>query len=254
MLTEVVELTDLLKKIASDITFRPDDGAFRTKLATTAIADADEEFTEHFSADSSDIVVSISGHTFEEGILLFQVISDQGEQSLQCDLEELNTEERSDLAVQLSRLAAEQESPGSQGPAKTFIRRKMAAGMLTINQAAQGIGCSESFLKSKIPCTDYTYDEIDGKKIIREYFWSPQLIERLAQIKLNGVKTDDVKQIAEECCYGDCKWAEEILVSLARPKPAVKVGGTIPNGMTKQPAKVVSKGQVHNRHPRKKNP
>lgn len=253
MVSEIVELTAMLKKFAADITFRPDDGAFRTKLAETVIADADEEVTELFSAASSDIVVSISRHTFEEGIIRFQVSSDQGEQSLQCDLAELTAAERSDLGAQLTRLAAEQQSPLTLHP-KTFVRNKIAAGMLTIYQAAQRVGCSESFLKSRIPCTDYTYDEVDGKKVIREYFWSHQLIDRLSQIKQNGAKTEDVKQIADECCYGDCKWAEELLSSLARPKPAAKVGGTSPNGITKQPAKVISKVHSHNRQPRKKNP
>ena len=254
MVNEIVELTAMLKKIATDITFRPEDGAFRTKLADKVIADSDAEATELFSAATSDIVVSISSHTVKDGTIRFQVSSDQGEQSLQCDLSELNDDECSDLGTQLSRLAVVQQTPLTQGNPKTLVRNKMAAGMLTINQAAQGVGCSESFLKSRIPCTDYTYDEVDGKKVIREYFWSQQLIDRLSQIKTNGAKTEDVKQIAEECCYGDCKWAEELLASLARPKPAAKVGGTSPNGTIRQPAKVISKVHSHNRHPRKKNP
>lgn len=252
MVTEVVELTDLLKKLAADITFRPDDGAFRAKLTEMIIADADEEFTELFSAGTSDIVASMFGQTFEKGTIRFQVISDQGEQSLECDLSELNDDERSDLGGQLSRLSEGQQSPSTQASAKALVRRRMADGMLNINQAAQGVGCSESFLKSRIPCTDYSYDEVDGKKVIREYFWSQQLIDRLSQIKLNGAKTEDVKQIAEECCYGDCKWAEELLASLARPKTAAKVGGALPNGPAKQTAKVTPKAHTHNRHPRKK--
>lgn len=169
---------------------------------------------------------------------------------MECELAELNDDERSD--PELSGVIAEPQSPVSQIPAKTIVRRRMADGMLTITQAAQGIGCSENFLKSRIPCTDYTYDEIDGKKIIRDYFWSQQLIDRLSQVKQHGVKAEDVKLIAEECCYGDCKWAEEMLASLARPKPGGKIDGAAQNGATKRPTKIVAKMQTHNRHPRKK--
>ena len=126
--------------------------------------------------------------------------------------------------------------------------------MLDIHQASQKLGCSMNVLKSIIPCTDYSYREIDGKKEITEYFWSKKLIDRLCQIKMNGVEAEDVKYIADECCYGDCKWAEEILASLNRPISTHKVNGALPNGITKRPAKIISRELTHPRSSRKKHP
>lgn len=246
-------MTELLQKLTADITFRPDDGAFRSKLVEAVIDNADEEFAELFSESSSDILVSISSHTIEEGVIRFLVVSDLGEQSLECDFSVLNDREVRDLTGQLSILIAKQSPPETQGTPKVIIRKNVH-GMFDTHQAAQKLGCSQIFLKNKIPCTDYTYNEVDGKKEIKEYSWSISLIERLCHIKLHGAKTEDVEDIAQECCYGDCKWAEEILVSLGRPISTPKVDGALPKGITKQSAKIISKKFTNNRPSRKKNP
>ena len=126
--------------------------------------------------------------------------------------------------------------------------------MIDIHQASQKLGCSLNVLKSKIPCTDYTYLEIDGIKEIKEYFWSKELIDRLCHIKLNGVNTEDVKYIAEECCYGDYKWAQEILASLGRPNFTSKANGSLPNGIKNRSAKIISSKQTHPQSSKKKQP
>ena len=246
-------MIELLKKLRADVAFRPDAGVFRSKLLERAIDNADEKSAELFSAHNCDIQVSISSRTIEEGVIRFVVDSDLGEQSLECDLSVLNDGETRDLTEQLSRLIAEQSPPETHGAPKTIIRKNVN-GMLDTHQAAQKLGCSQIFLKSKIPCTDYTYREVDGKKEIIEYYWSMNLIERLCQIKLNGAKTEDVKYIAEECCEGDCKWAEEILVSLVCPISTPKDDGALLKGITRRPAKIISKGLTNNRPSRKKNP
>ena len=215
-----------------------------------AIADADEELAELFSESSCDILVSISGRTAEEGIIRFLVSSDRGENSLGCSLAVLNNAESSDFRQQLSRLVAEHVPSGAQSSPKVLVRKKIVEGMLNINQAAQGLGCSETFLKSKIPCSDYSYDEIDGKTVIKEYYWSQQLIDRLCQIKATGAKPEDVAYVAGECCHGDIKWAEEIVSSLFRPKSTPKVDVSVPG--SKRPEKNISRVHTNNRPPRKK--
>jgi hypothetical protein len=249
---ELEGLTGLMNKLNSDVTFRPDEGAFRSKLAEIVIADADAEFAELFSENSSDILVSFSGRSADEGIIRFQVSSDQGENSLECPLAVLNNDEIGDLGKQLSRIVDEQHPSVALASRKAIVRKKLVNGMLNINQAAQGLGCSESFLKSRIPCSDYSYDEVDGKTEIKDYYWSQELIDRLCQIKANGVTPEDVEYFAGECCHGDSKWAEETLVSLARPKSTPKVDGTSPNSNMKRPAKAVPRVHTHNRPPRKK--
>jgi hypothetical protein len=154
----------------------------------------------------------------------------------------------------VSRIVAEQLPSVAQASRKTVVRKKLVTGMLNINEAAQAVGCTESFLKSRIPCSDYSYDEIDGKTKIKGYYWSQQLIDRLCQIKSGGAKPEDVEYVARECCHGDSKWAEEILASLAPPKPRPRVEGTVPDGGLKPPAKAVPKVHRNNRRPRQKKP
>lgn len=246
-------MIELLKKLGTDVTFRPDSGAFRSKLVETVIDAADEGCAELFSERNCDIMVSISSRTIDEGVIRFVVDSDRGEQSLECDLSVLNDREISDLTGQLSRLILEQSSPETHGAPKVIIR-KNDTGMLDIHQAAQKLGCSQIILKSKIPCTDYSWHEVNGKKEIKEYYWSKNLIDRLCHIKMNGVKTEDVKYIAEECCDGDYKWAEEILVSLGRPISMRNIDAALPKSITKQPADIVAKELRKPQPSRKKHP
>jgi len=248
---EVVGLIELMSKLHSDVTFRPDDGAFRSKLAEMVIAD-DAEFAELFSESSSDILVSISGRTADEGIIRVLVSSDQGENSLECPFAALNNEEIGDLGKQLSRIVADQLPSVAQASRKVVVRKKVVSGMLDMNQAAQGLCCSEGFLKSRIPCSDYSYDEVDGKTEIKGYYWSQQLIDRLCLIKSNGAKPEDVEYVAAECCHGDSKWAVEMLASLAPPKPKSRADGALPDG--KLPTKIVAKVHRNNRRPQKKKP
>ncbi len=253
MKSEVVSVYEILKKLAADVTFRPDDGAFRSKLAEMVIANADGEVAELFSESSSDISVSISRDTIEEGIIRFLVVGDLGELSLECAFTELDDDEHNDLAEQLSRLVAGQ-TPSVTHDTQKVIVRKNINGTLDVHQAAQKLGCSQTFLKSKIPCTDYSYLEVDGKTEIKEYYWSEILIDRLCNMKLNGAKAEDVQYVAKECCDGDCIWAEEILVSLGSPISKPKSDDAVKRAITKRPAKNISKEQPNNRPPRRRNP
>jgi len=239
-------MIELLKNLVAAVTFRPEEGPLRAALAAKVLADADEERAELFSAENSDIKVTISRHTEEEGLIRFLVISDRGEQSLEYHLAELNELERADLREQLSRQAPEHRPVVSGGGAKVIVRKASASGMYTHQQAADKLGCSGEFLKNRIPCSDYSYDEIDGKKKLREYYWAQPLIDRLQQIKSSGAKPEDVKYVAAECCYNDSTWAEELLASL-RPKADSPGSG----GTKKHPSRHPSRGGS-NQHPERK--
>jgi hypothetical protein len=230
--SEEVYLPELLKKLSPDLTFRPDDGSFRSKLVEAVIDNTDEESAEIFSDDTCDIKVSISIHTIEEGTIRFLVVSDLGVQTLEIAISALNKEEIKDLYKQLSR-QVELHPPCSKQSSPKVIIRKNVNGMFCAHDASQILGCSQNFLKSRIPCSDYTYREVDGKKEIKEYYWSIILINRLRSIKLNGAKAEDVKFIADECCDGDCRWAEEIFVSLGFSMSSPKFDAELPNGMIK---------------------
>jgi len=240
-------MIELLKNLVAAVTFRPDDGPFHTALLAKLLADADEERAELFSAGNCDIKVTISQHTQQEGFIRFQVVSDLGEQSLECDLAGLSAVESADLREQVLRQTPEHRPGVSGGSNKVIVRKASSIGMYTQQQSADKLGCSGDFLKNRIPCTDYSYDEIDGKKVLREYYWSQSLIDRLLQVKLAGVKPEDVKYIATECCYGDSTWAEELLSSL-RPKTSGHGSG----GTKRHPPRFTPKGGSQPHPERKK--
>ena len=214
-------MNELLKDIAASVTFRPEEGPFRAALVAKVLTTADEEQVELFSTENCDIQVTVTGQTLVEGFIRFLVISDLGEQSLKCTLAGLTEPERVDFRGQLASHAAEHR-PVVAGGAKVIVRKASSAGMFTQQQAVERLGCSGEFLKNRIPCSDYSYDEIDGKKYLREYYWSQDLIERIQQVKANGAKPEDIKHIAVECCFGDSNWAEELLASLRPPVEAPK--------------------------------
>jgi hypothetical protein len=233
-------MQELLANIRSDTRFRPDEGAFRTKLIKSFLGAADEEFVELFSDRSSDILVSVSKMTAEEGIIRFWVFSDLGEQTAECALSEMNDEEITDLTNHLSRLVTEPQSPHqvSQTPPtpKVVVRKKPQEGMFGIQQVAQKLGRSQIIVKSTVPCSDYAYREVDGKKEITDYYWSQKLVERLCSCKLRGVTADDVTYIARECCDGDDAWAKEILVTLGCSLPTTGMVQTAAPNTEKVPS------------------
>lgn len=218
-------MNELLKNIADTITFRPEEGPFRAALVAKVLTYADAEHVELFSADNCDIHVSVSGQTLVDGFIRFLVNSDLGEQSLKYTLAGLTDPERTDFRKQLAGHSIEQRPSEAAGGAKVIVRKASSAGMFSQQQAADRLGFSLEVLRNRIPCTDYSYDEIDGKKFLREFYWSQTLIERLQQIKASGAKPEDVKYVAAECCFGDSSWAEELLASLHPPVEAPKSGG-----------------------------
>jgi hypothetical protein len=246
-------MKDLMEKLKSEIWFRPDDGAFRSRLVEIVIDNAGQERAELFSESNCDITVSISNSSVEEGLLRFRCLSDLGEQALECTLAALNHDQLGDLEEQLSQQVALQTPCSADAAAKAVIRKNIS-GMIDMHQASQKLGCSAVVLKSRIPCTDYTYREIDGKKEILDYFWSKQLIDRLCQIKLNGATAEDLQYIAETCCYGDHKWAEELVASLVRPNFTPKAKPSVPKGVKNQSAKIISSKRTPPHPSRKRQP
>lgn len=222
-----IKIGELINKLESEIVFRPEQGNFRSKLAEIVIDNGDEECEELFSKHNCDISVRIAKHTIEEGLLRFLCVSDLGEQWFDCEISALNHAEISDLEAQISQ----QITPptlASSNDAPKIILRKNVNGMYNSHQAAQRIDCSQSYLKKNIPCSDYTYREHKGAKEICEYYWSKKLIDRICHVKLNGVKAEDIEYIAKECCHGDLKWAEDILVSLGYTNITPNASASLP--------------------------
>ncbi len=220
-------ITELLKKLDAGVTFRPDTGAFRSGLVEIFITNVDEVCAELFSEHSCDILISVSEHTIAEGKVTFMVISDLGEHTLECTLSTLSDDAIRDIDEQLTR-HVQLHPKRSADVSPKVILRKNVTGMLDIHQAAQKLGRSQLFLKNNIPCSENTYHEVNGKQELKEYFWSRQLINCLCHIQVNGATAENTKYITEECCEGDSKWAEEIILLLDQRTPTPKRGGALP--------------------------
>lgn len=223
MNTEItLEIKSLLDSLGENASFRLSNGLLYTKLTDAFLEAVDEVAGEMISGNNYDILVRVAEYD-DDIIINCQLDSDNIDQELEIKLSDLDADELSEIYSKINLLTA--SAPTISSPSKIIIRMSSPHGMLDVNHSASKLNCSPLYLKSKIPCTDYSYQEVNGIKEIQEYYWSEDLIDRLFQIKSNGVKTADVQYMAEECCHGDYKWAEEILNSLVTPISTPKKDG-----------------------------
>jgi hypothetical protein len=226
-----LEIESLLNSLGGNATFRLSKGILHRKLTEAFLEAVDEVTGEMISVSDYEIYVSVSEYD-GEFIINCRLDSDNIDQEQEIRLSDLDAAELSEVHSKINLLSAPISAVSSSQ--KNIIRKHSPDGMLNINHSASRLNCSQIHLKSKIPCTDYSYQEINGIKEIKEYYWSEDLIDRLCQIKENGVKTEDVQYVATECCHGDCKWAEEILNSLVPPISTQKDGRSAPQSLSKR--------------------
>ena len=200
-------------EIVADVIFWPEDGAFISKLVEMA----NEKFGDFFSEVNCEIQVSASGRPNGHCLIRCVVNSERGEQRLECVSSDLDQDELDDFREQLAHhTTIPPQSTTAQDTPKVIIRKKMN-GLLDSHQAAQKLECSQIFMKENIPCSDYSYNVVNGTKQIKEYYWSKDLVDRLCHIISHGASEEDMKYIAEKCCNGDSKWAREILDLIGQP-------------------------------------
>lgn len=221
-------ILDLLSRLHGHAYFRPDHGPLRERL-TDAVLDALEGEAAEELSGGFDLEVSIGRQDEDpQPMVMYNVdapgVVHQGE----IAVSDLSDREMDDLSGYLERLtpAAEPAEPAVQG--KNVIRKKPEGDHHLKDAASARLKVSPEWLKSVIPCTDYSYDEIDGKKYIRDYYWSKDLIERLFKIKNSKTTPEDLQYVAKECCEGDTDWAKDLIARLKspnRPEPAAKEQG-----------------------------
>lgn len=245
-----LEIESLLNSLGGNATFRLSKGILHRKITEAFLEAVDEVTGEMISVSDYEICVSIA--EYDGGFIInCRLDSDDIDQELEIKISDLDAAELSEVYSKINLLSSPETTMTSQS--KTITRKHSPDGMLNINHASSKLNCSQLHLKSKIPCTDYSYQEINGINEIQEYYWSLDLIDRLCKIKSNGVKTEDVKYIADECCHGDCKWAEEILHSLVSPISTAKGGRSAPQrGTNKVPQKIQSQDVNHRSTPKNK--
>ena len=247
-----LKIESLLYSLGINAFFRLSNGILYTKLTDAFLESVDEVSADMISDNNYDLIIS---STMSDGnfMIICRIDSDNIDTEIEIPLSDFCDTEMAEIYRNFNLLSASTPVVTTQDPSKIIIRKKSPDGMLDINHSSSKLNCSQIYLKSKIPCTDYSYQEINGIKEINEYYWSEDFIDRLCKIKSNGVKTEDVQYMADECCHGDCKWAEEILISLCRPTSKPKDYSSLPQSLTTKNKKTDTKNHrpALNKKPRR---
>lgn len=217
-MTRLSSVFELLDRLHGHGYFRPEAGALKARLTEALLSGAGSELAGHQADRPWDLEVSIGRQEGEEEVTIgIKVAHQGGSHDAELPLKLLAEDELEDLSRYLSRLVeAEPPAPSSE-PATGATHRPSLPDSHQEGPASARLKVSPQWLKSVVPCTDYSYDEIDGKKIIRDYYWSKELIERLFKIKSSKTTPDDLQYVAKECCEGDLEWAKDLIARLKSP-------------------------------------
>ena len=247
-------ISNLLQQLHGHGYFRPSTGPLKARL-TEAVLDAlDSDAVEQLSEQTIDLEVSIGRQEGDDEVTIGISVDHPGlTHSSELPLAALADDALEDLAGYLARLVESAPPAESAEEGKALLRKKMEADSHEQTAASARLKVTPQWLKSVIPCTDYSYDEIDGKKFIREYYWSKELIERLFKIKCTKTTPDDLQYVAKECCEGDLDWARDLIARLKSPnrvEPAPKEQAQ--RNQAKATAKAVPGERVRSRSRNKK--
>ena len=254
-------IANLLEQLHGHGYFRPESGPLKARLTEAVIALLECDVVEQFSEQPIDLEVSIGRQEGDDEVTLGIGVDIPGlTHSSELPLRALAEDALEDLAGYLARLVESSAPVVSEEETKVLLRKKLETDSHEQGPASARLKVTPQWLKSVIPCTDYTYDEIDGKKIIREYYWSKELIERLFKIKCTKTTPDDLQYVAVECCDGDLEWARDLIARLKSPNrgeappkdqsqknPAKPAGRTPAKGPAKAPALAAPNERVRSR-------
>ena len=215
-----------LAKLHGHAYFRPEEGPLKESLTREILDGVEGELAELLSGACFGLEVNVGVQEGEsEPAVGYSVDYPGVAHSSEIPLSRLDDPALKDLAGYLDRLVQQAPQAEEGAAAATVVRKKLDHDHHEKEAAAARLKVSPQWLKSVVPCTDYSYDEIDGKKYIREYYWSKELIERLSKIKTTKTTPDDLQYVAKECCEGDVDWARDLIARLKspnRPEPAAK--------------------------------
>lgn len=214
------KVTDQLGQLHGHAYFRVEAGALKECLTGIILEAVEGDLAEQLADGAFDLEVSIGIQEGDnEPTVDFRVDRPGVVYRSDTPVSRLSAAAMDDLASFLERLA--QQSPVVQESASpsTIVRKKQDHDHDHHDKeaAAARLKVTPQWLKSVVPCTEYSYDEIDGKKYIREYYWSRELIERLFKIKSSKTTPEDLQYVAAECCDGDPDWARDLIARLKSP-------------------------------------
>lgn len=222
-------IEELVKKANGPVSLRIGEGELRENLIG-CVPVRTEEGSEN---DGNPAELEVQLRLGQDGDGLSFCLSQQGQpRSAECPLSTLDESTLETLAQRLARLC-DASRPGKGGAPRNIIKREGEPDAYDIAGAASRLRVTPEWLKSVIPCSTYSYDEIDGRKIIREYYWNVDLIENLFRFKNTKVMPEDLKYVADQCCFGDLDWAKDLIARLKSPNR--------PDQQKVQPAKAPQK-------------
>ncbi|MBU5637153.1 hypothetical protein KOM00_10450 [Geomonas sp. Red69] len=221
MTTEHLQkVTDQLAKLHGHAYFRVEEGALKECLTGLILDAVEGDLAEQLAGGSFDLEVSVGVQEGEnEPAVDFRVDRPGVVYRSDATISRLSVPALEDLGRYLEHLALSQTAPAAEekGTGSNVVRKKQDHDHHEQEAAAARLKVTPQWLKSVVPCTDYSYDEIDGKKYIREYYWSRELIERLFKIKSSKTTPEDLQYVAQECCDGDADWARDLIARLKSP-------------------------------------
>jgi|GEM_PF-1458041 len=193
--------------------FKLQTGTLKDRLLQEVAGVVTGELAEAVAAGNCELEVSVFPQDDDSPMISFTVDHPGITQTFRLPVPSLTDDVLQDLVGQLTRLTEKQaEAPPADGNKKIvnpdYHEQDAASARLRV---------TPEWLKRIIPCTDYWYEEIEGKKYIREYYWSKELIERLFKIKCNKTTPEDIQFVAKECCEGDVDWARDLIGRLKSP-------------------------------------
>lgn len=208
----------LLNKLDRDIFIHLNDGPLKN-AAIDAYLDEPDALIDimEFHLEGSIIIETTSKSLPTVKIRL--EASDFMHQTI-LDLALLTADQKQEL-LELVQIQIPQQVATNVAPAKNILRKKLATNLYDIGQASIELGLPQRELKTIIPCSEIRIVEKDAVKTIEDYYWDIQLIQRfklLHEQQQNGVRytKDDIEFIAENCCDGDIKWAQDTIAIYLR--------------------------------------
>ncbi|MBU5613765.1 hypothetical protein KOL99_12610 [Geomonas sp. Red51] len=222
MTTEHLQkVTDQLAKLHGHAYFRVEEGVLKECLTGMILEAVEGDLAEQLATGAFDLEVSIGVQEGDsEPTVDYRVDRPGVVYRSDTPVSRLSVAALEDLGrylEQLSQLAQAAPSVEEKGAVGNIVRKKQDHDHHEQEAAAARLKVTPQWLKSVVPCTDYSYDEIDGKKYIREYYWSRELIERLFKIKSSKTTPEDLQYVATECCDGDTDWARDLIARLKSP-------------------------------------
>ncbi len=240
----------LLAQLNGEVSFRLQEGPLWSWLREAVFEELDRDTVEILVGREDDVFVSISCQDGAETVIDCRIECDGAEHLAEVNLASLTGRHLHELADRLLRLLETRKPAGQGVDGDVVIRRRAVSDRYDIFQASQKLKVSADWLKGAIPCTEYHYDQVRGRTVIREYFWSRELIDRLARVKERRPAKDDIAYVAAACCDGDIEWAREIIRALGRSNALAprSAGVFIPPRRTK----IISRQFINDPSPRRK--